>query len=181
MPVVGARSTFAKCGLVVVAAVITAWAGVGAARAATNACTTTGITKGVATKIFAPGAVASKYLGPTCLITPKGATEAAGACAECTIVAILGAASELPSKAPYEVAELKRYSNGHVSEVMVAGAGSGAVLVEDSNYGAFGAPYLFFAAGADTISIQGGVGGARAPSVFKQWEALARAIHSHLG
>jgi len=152
------------------------------AGAASQVCAKIGVTKPVLTKVFGAGAHASIYKATTstyCDITPPGVSLQACETAECTDVFIFTTA--LSAEVASEAAQLKQYGKGHVSEVPVAGAGGGAVLVKDTNYGPAGyglGRVLFFPGGADTIATQGSLGG---PPVFKQWEALARAVHAHMG
>lgn len=111
------------------------------------------------TKIFGTGAKTSTIKGTTttyCEITPPGVSRDACATHEC--MDVFDFSTALASDVAYQAAELKQYGNGHVSEVPVAGAGAGAVLVKDTSYGSSGyglQPVLFFAGGVGTIAIQG--------------------------
>jgi hypothetical protein len=79
-----------------------------------------------------------------------------------------------------EVRTLDDY--GRASKEPVTGAGTGAVLMRSTNYGGVTNPLLIFQAGPYTVIIEGPFGGVAATSsVYHQWEALARAIHTHLG
>jgi hypothetical protein len=150
-------------------------------------CNKVGATRSAVHRIFHK-ATPSDYKGTSetyCQITPAKAptTGSVTGCAavECTDVFILGPKSKLASEVTYQVAELKRFGGGHVSQRAVAGAGSGAVLVTDTKYGdpteGLG-PVLFLGAGSDTVTIQGSLGGK--PN-FSEWEKLAHAVHVHLG
>jgi hypothetical protein len=158
------------------------------AGASTAFCNKVGVTGSVARKIFGRGATPSDYKGPSqtyCQITPGKVTTTGPVTGcesvECTDVFILGSKSVLASDIAYQVAELKEYGGGHVSQHAVAGAGPGAVLVTDTKYGdptdGLG-PALFLQGGSHTIAIQGSLGG---PPVLSKWEKLAGAIHTHLG
>jgi hypothetical protein len=172
--VAAAATTAIGCSSVVASAAVRA-------TAATRVCAELGATKAVVTQVFGAGAKATIYKATTttyCGIIPPGVTRACQG-TDCTDVFIF--TTGLDADVAYQVAELKRYGNGRVSEVPVAGAGSGAVLVKDTNYGNSGyglGPVLFFTGGADTIAIQGSLTG---PPPLKKWEALARAIHAHMG
>jgi hypothetical protein len=186
------RSSFAKCGLVVAVAVVTAWAGVGAASAAPNECTTTGVTKSVVTKIFGAGAKATNVPvppgepsgeTPICTVSPTGVTfDDCSSVPSCVNVSTNPTSyASLTASVANAVLRLKQYAPGREFEVAVPGAGSGAVLVEDTNYGPQSlalSPTLCFAGGAYTAFVTGSLTTAR-PS--KKWEALARAVHAHLG
>ncbi len=188
--VMPAHSSFAKYGLVVIALVVSAWAGVGPASAAPNECTTTGVTKSVITSIFGAGAKATNVPPPAgspsiatavCEVSPPGVSyDDCSNVPSCVRVGTYPAES-LASNVANAVTELKEYATGREFEVSVPGAGSGAVLIEDTNYGpqTLGlSPVLYFAYGVNTASVDGSLTTSR-PS--KKWETLARAIHAHLG
>ena len=151
--------------------------------ASSQVCAKLGATKAVVTKIFGAGASAADYKASAtltyCDITPRGVSPLTQDCyhAECTDV-FFGSGSP-SSNAAYQVAQLKRYGDAGISEVAVAGAGSGATLVKVAKPTSNGlGPGLVFAAGVHTIWIAGSLGG---PPPYARWEALARAIHAHLG
>lgn len=78
-----------------------------------------------------------------------------------------------------EVSELNDY--GRASKDRVSGAGTGAVLMRSTNYAGVTNPWLLFQAGSYTVIIEGPFGGvAETASVYREWETLARAIHTHL-
>jgi hypothetical protein len=152
-----------------------------ASAASSAVCSKLGATGAVVTGIFGAGAKTSTYKATTttyCDITPPGVSPDGCSTHECTDV--FDFTTGLSADVAYQAAEFKEYGRG-VSEVPVAGAGAGAVLLKAASYGSssYGlGPVLFFAGGHGTIAIQGSLGG---PPVFKKWEALARAIHAHLG
>jgi hypothetical protein len=186
-----ARSSFAMCGLVVVAAVVAAWAGVGPASAAPNACTTNGVTKSVVTSIFGAGAKATNVPPPAgspsgatanCTVSPPGVSfDDCGVTASAACVNVGTNPTSLETNVAYYVMRFKEYAPGREFEVAVPGAGSGAVLVEDANYGSQTlslSPVLCFAYGTHTAFVSED---AQMRPDFKKWEALARAVHAHLG
>ena len=156
---------------------------------ASNPCAKVGVTSAVAAKIFGSGskiyvAEATAPAPNYCEITPPGISQDACGAFNGECLEVFALSTSLTSDVAYTVNQLKAYGSGHVSEVSVAGAGSDAVLVLDTNYGnpsyALG-PVLYLPAvlgGSDTVSIQGVLGGRLAR---KEWEALARTIHAHLG
>jgi hypothetical protein len=177
-------------GLVVVAAVVAAWAGVGPASAAPNECTTIGVTKSVVTSIFGAGAKATNVPPPagspsgataTCTVSPPGVSfDDCSSLTPSPCVNVGTNPTSLATNVAYYVTQFKEYAPGRESEVTVPGAGSGAVLVEDTNYGSQTlnlSPVLCFAYGSHTAFVSQAVG---VRPDFKKWEALARAVHAHL-
>jgi hypothetical protein len=144
-----------------------------------NICATTGVTRAVAIKIFgsAAQAVYSSEFKGTGYVSP----------AECAISvpAEISTNIQLFPKSQFET-QVKNatYSDseyGHASTVAVSGAGNDAMLMLSSDYYAF-EPVLLFEAGAYAVLIEPNESESGRPqSVYKQWEALARAIHAHLG
>jgi hypothetical protein len=71
---------------------------------------------------------------------------------------------------------------GHAKITPFAGAGPGAALLTSTNYsGGATAPSVYLEAGGKTFMIAANTTiEGNTPRVFKQWEALARAIHARL-
>jgi hypothetical protein len=80
-----------------------------------------------------------------------------------------------------EAYELNSY--GHARVRKFSGAGTGAVLmISTKGYGGAASPLVLLKAGHHTVTVLGPYAGeGETMAVYKQWERLARAIHSHLG
>jgi hypothetical protein len=162
-------------------------AGVAAAPATPSVCATAGVTASVVTKIFGATAKAdppgASQVG-RCPIEagigskpPTGCQEPSKTCTNTDVE--LQPASNFQTDITAEVTQLDDY--GHASKTAVTGAGTGAVLLRSTNYGGVTNPLLLFQAGSYTVIIAGPFGGvADTNSVYRQWEALARVIHTHL-
>lgn len=174
--------------LVLLAIAIGAGPSVASASAAPKVCNEAGITRSVVRKAF----------GPTARIGGEGVSES-GRCpiessvndrppTECNdeqnpdcvnTEVILGPASEFKAAVGAEYDELAEY--GRAKRTPIAGAGPGAVLLTSSEYAEVVSPVVMFEAGRKFVTIVGPrAGEGETARVYRQWEALARAIHAHL-
>jgi hypothetical protein len=165
--------------LVLVAAIVAAtwWPASSAlALGAGNACTSGAITTALANSVFGHGAkVSYDASNKSCAITPPAGTDLhAGE----TIVELYSK-SYFAAQVSNWLEELNAY--GHASKIAVKGAGAGAVLLVATSYNST-QPLVEFTAGPYAILIESNLNGnGQSQGVYKQWEALARAMYAKLG
>jgi hypothetical protein len=95
-------------------------------------------------------------------------------------VVVLEKAKYFSAEVASDIQELNDY--GHARKKAVAGAGKGAVLLTANSYGLGSDPLLAFKAGKYALTIEPSTGGqSETAAVYRQWEKLARAVHSRLG
>jgi hypothetical protein len=174
------------------AAAISATAGasgpdLASAAATPPVCKDAGVTVAMVQKVFGPGArLGGEGISESgrCPIEsgvdgkpPSNCLDGLPECLDTDVT--LEPASEFKAEVKSRIEELGDYGDAH--EKPFPGAGPGAVLLTASDYGGVTAPTVTFEAGTKAVSIGGPFGGeGQTPKVYKQWEALARAIHKHL-
>jgi hypothetical protein len=160
---------------------------VASAAATPPLCMDAGVTVAVVQKVFGPGArLGGEGISESgrCPIEsgvdgkpPSNCLDGLPECLDTEVT--LGPAREFKAEVKSRIEELGDY--GHAHEKPFPGAGPGAVLLTSSDYGGATAPTVVFEAGPKAVSIGGPFGGeGQTAKVYKQWEALARAIHKHL-
>ena len=180
----------ARCSLITMFAIVGCYGAVGvsAAAATPNVCAAAGVTNSMVKKIFGvtatidPAGVSRVDRCPIQAgIGSKPATDCQDGSKTCTSVIVeLQPASNFQTDITANVSALDL--NGRASKTPVSGAGSGAVLMRSTNYGGQSNPLVLFQAGSYTVIVEGPYGGvAETPATYLKWEALARAIHTHLG
>ena len=159
-------------------AVTVGWACAGVTPATASVmttCATAGITPALVTKIFGPGAVIRARGVPT-------STPCSIYAGEKLTTVFIGpsVASQLAHTVNYLFYQLK--GEGPAQKTPVSGAGPGAMLLTGTNYDRILYPTVLLKAGGYIAQIAPkAVGVGQSQVVYREWEALARAIHAHDG